>query len=153
MPQRSCVSYRRCCSLIFSKCAPGVWQARHLGMILNRLWVTCLLDYYKTNARCFLKFDKLIVDDNAYIYNDMEGRVEKLPHKVGLWWGWWMWWRWLYEHFTKRSTHSRTKTSYFLVTLGAMWWFLGPLGPQGIPLVVSLIVLPQEKSDHKYMGM
>ena len=32
--------------------------------------------------RCFLKFDKLIVDDNAYIYNDMEGRVEKLPHKV-----------------------------------------------------------------------
>ena len=31
-----------------------------------------------------MKFDKLIVDDNAYIYNDMEGRVEKLPHKVGL---------------------------------------------------------------------
>ena len=54
-------------------------------MIRNRIWVFCLLDYYKTNARCFLKFDKLIVDDNAYIYNDMEGRVEKLPHKVGLW--------------------------------------------------------------------
>ena len=32
--------------------------------------------------RCFLKFDKLIVDDNAYIYNDLEGRVEKLPHKA-----------------------------------------------------------------------
>ena len=36
--------------------------------------------------RCFLKFDKLIVDDNAYIYNDMEGRVEKLPHKVMINW-------------------------------------------------------------------
>ena len=40
------------------------------------------MQYSYAIFRCFLKFDKLIVDDNAYIYNDMEGRVEKLPHKV-----------------------------------------------------------------------
>ena len=34
--------------------------------------------------RCFLTFDKLIVDDNVYIFNDLEGRVEKLPHKTNL---------------------------------------------------------------------
>ena len=34
--------------------------------------------------RCFLTFDKLVVDDNIYIFNDLDGRVEKLPHKANL---------------------------------------------------------------------
>ena len=34
--------------------------------------------------RCFLTYDRLVVDDNVYIFNEMEGRVEKLPHKVNL---------------------------------------------------------------------
>ena len=43
------------------------------------------------DRRCFLKFDKLIVDDSAYIYNELEGRVEKLPNKVGELWNKWCW--------------------------------------------------------------
>ena len=57
-----------------------------------------------------------------------------------------------YESIT-RSTHNRTKTSFFLVTMGAVRWFLGSRGPHGMPLIVSLFVLSQEKSDHLYMGM
>jgi len=34
--------------------------------------------------RCFLTYDRLVVDDNVYIFNDLEGRVEKLPHKANL---------------------------------------------------------------------
>ena len=34
--------------------------------------------------RCFLTYDKLVVDDNIYIYNHLEGRVEKLPQKAYL---------------------------------------------------------------------
>ena len=34
--------------------------------------------------RCFLTYDRLVVDDNVYIFNELEGRVEKLPHKVNL---------------------------------------------------------------------
>merc|ERR1712198_327324 len=36
------------------------------------------------DRRCFLTYDKLVVDDNVYIFNDLEGRVERLPHKVFL---------------------------------------------------------------------
>lgn len=36
------------------------------------------------DRRCFLTYDKLVVDDNVYIFNDLEGRVERLPHKVVL---------------------------------------------------------------------
>ena len=34
------------------------------------------------DRRCYLTYDKLIVDDNVYIFNDLEGRVERLPNKV-----------------------------------------------------------------------
>ena len=32
--------------------------------------------------RCFLTYDRLVVDDNVYIFNDLEARVERLPNKV-----------------------------------------------------------------------
>ena len=50
--------------------------------VVDVVFCCCYFHYSCAMRRCFLKFDKLIVDDNAYIYNDMEGRVEKLPHKV-----------------------------------------------------------------------
>ena len=34
--------------------------------------------------RCYLTYDRLVVDDNVYIFNDLEGRVERLPHKMAL---------------------------------------------------------------------
>ena len=30
----------------------------------------------------FFRYDKLIIDDNVYIYNDVEKRIERLPHSV-----------------------------------------------------------------------
>ncbi len=30
----------------------------------------------------FSRYDKLIIDDNVYIYNDVEKRIERLPYSV-----------------------------------------------------------------------
>jgi len=30
----------------------------------------------------FLRYDKLIIDDNVYIYNDAEKRIERLPYSM-----------------------------------------------------------------------
>ena len=34
------------------------------------------------DRRCYLTYDRLVVDDNVYIFNELEGRVERLPHKT-----------------------------------------------------------------------
>ena len=36
----------------------------------------------KDNFIDFIRYDKLIVDDQVYVYNDGEKRIEKLPYSV-----------------------------------------------------------------------
>jgi len=36
------------------------------------------------DRRCFLTYDRLVVDDNVYIFNELDGRVERLPNKLAL---------------------------------------------------------------------
>ena len=36
------------------------------------------------DRRCYLTYDRLVVDDNVYIFNELEGRVERLPNKLAL---------------------------------------------------------------------
>ena len=58
------------------------------------------------DRRCYLTYDKLIVDDNVYIFNDLEGRVERLPNKVRSG-----------ETSLSRSTVNREWSSAFILVL------------------------------------
>ena len=52
---------------------------------LRRRELEKLMKVIKTREperRCFLTYDRLVVDDNVYIFNDLEARVERLPNKV-----------------------------------------------------------------------
>ena len=43
------------------------------------------VDFYFISGHLYLNlYDRLVVDDNVYIFNDLEGRVERLPHKMAL---------------------------------------------------------------------
>ena len=53
-----------------------------IQQLLQTLFTWLILQAREPDRRCFLTYDKLIVDDNVYIFNDLEGRIEKLPHKV-----------------------------------------------------------------------
>lgn len=54
---------------------------------LRRRELEKLMKVIKTREperRCFLTYDRLVVDDNVYIFNDLEARVERLPNKVDI---------------------------------------------------------------------
>ena len=53
-----------------------------LPLSLANLKNTTCFQTREPERRCFLTYDRLVVDDNVYIFNDLEARVERLPNKV-----------------------------------------------------------------------
>ena len=54
----------------------GLWVFKVLSLEHVRMNVSTNNYFY------FFRYDKLIIDDNVYIYNDVEKRIERLPYSV-----------------------------------------------------------------------
>ena len=52
------------------------------NLIFNIYFIYLCFSLTKDNSIHNIRYDKLIVDDQVYIYNDSEKRIEKLPYSV-----------------------------------------------------------------------
>ena len=54
---------------------------REIVLLIFHFW-TFVCSLFNDNSIDIIRYDKLIVDDQVYIYNDSEKRIEKLPYSV-----------------------------------------------------------------------